>query len=167
MRARRREFIILFGGGAAIGGVAVLGSVAAQRLWGARAQPAVPVIGFVSSSFLPAGGVAQLMTSSQDGAIAQQMTAFKDGLHDGDYVEGKNVAIEYRGAGGQYDRLPKLLSDLIRRQVKLSLRAEAWYRRCTRRPPPRPFRYFLSPVLIPSRPDSPRPSPTPAVMPLA
>jgi putative tryptophan/tyrosine transport system substrate-binding protein len=112
---RRREFIALLGGG-----VATLGGVAAEWLWGGRGQqPAVPVIGFVSSSFLPAAGVAQLMPSFQDGAVAQQMTSFKEGLHDGGYVEGKNVAIEYRGAGGQYDRLPELLSDLIRRQVTL------------------------------------------------
>jgi putative tryptophan/tyrosine transport system substrate-binding protein len=105
---RRREFITLLGGVAALGGAAALGSVAAKRLWGARAQQrAVPVIGFVNSSFSPTGGVAQLMAS------------FQEGLRDDGYVEGKNVAIEYRGAGGQYDRLPELLSDLIRRQVTL------------------------------------------------
>jgi hypothetical protein len=41
----------------------------------------------------------RVIASTQDGAIAQQMNSFKEGLHDGDYIEGKNVAIEYRGAG--------------------------------------------------------------------
>jgi putative tryptophan/tyrosine transport system substrate-binding protein len=94
---RRREFISLLSG------------VAAGWPLGASAQqPRVPVIGFVSSSNYSPGGV-----------VAALMTAFQQGLSEGGYVEGRNVAIEYRGAGGQYDRLPMLLSDLIRRQVAL------------------------------------------------
>jgi hypothetical protein len=93
---KRREFITLLGGG-----VGALGGVTAESLWGGRAQqPAMPVIAFVSSSFLPAGGVAQLMTSFQDGAAAQLMRSFREGLHDGGYVEGKKSRsnIAARGA---------------------------------------------------------------------
>jgi putative tryptophan/tyrosine transport system substrate-binding protein len=89
---RRREFITL------LGGVTALGSVAPERLWGARTQqPTVPVIGFVSSSFSPTGG---RDFPEGDPAVAQQMTSFQEGLRDNGYVKGKNVAIEYRGTGG-------------------------------------------------------------------
>src|SRR5260370_187829 len=94
---RRREFITLLGG-----------TAAAWSLGASAQQPAVPVIGFVSSS-----------NSSPGGVVAPLMTAFQQGLSESGYVEGRNVAIEYRGAGGQYNRLPELLSDLIRRQVTL------------------------------------------------
>src|SRR5215472_4769195 len=95
---RRREFIFLLCGMATAGPP----RASAQR-------PAMPVIGFVSSS-----------STSPSGPVAQAMTAFQQGLREGGgFVEGQNVTIEYRGAGGQYDRLPELLSDLIRRQVNL------------------------------------------------
>ncbi len=85
---RRREFITLLGG------------VAAGWPRAARAQrPAQPVVGYLSSR-----------TASED---AQFATAFVRGLNEGGYVLGQNVAIEYRFADNQYDRLPTLATDLI------------------------------------------------------
>src|SRR5262249_42527424 len=65
----------------------------------------MPVIGFLNAA--------------SPGPLRQQIAAFHEGLRESGYVEGQNVAVEYRWAEGQYDRLPALATDLVRRQVSV------------------------------------------------
>jgi ABC-type uncharacterized transport system substrate-binding protein len=90
---RRRDFVMLLGGGAA----------AAWPLAARAQQPATPVIGYFSARS-PVTDVAML-------------SAFQQGLNETGYIEGRNVAIEFRWAEGRSDRLLELAHDLVRRKV--------------------------------------------------
>ena len=90
---KRREFI------AGLGGAAVWPVVAGAQ------QPATPVIGFMSAR------------SSEDSA--HLISAFRQGLAEVGFIEGQNVVIEFRWAGGQYDRLPALAADLVDHRVSV------------------------------------------------
>ena len=90
---KRREFIALLGGAAAALPLA------------ARAQQPTPIVG--------------LVTGRSADASPRDVAAFHKGLNETGYVEGRNVAIEYRWADGQFDRLSELAADLVRRRVSL------------------------------------------------
>jgi putative ABC transport system substrate-binding protein len=91
---RRRDFITLLGGAAA-----------AWPLAARAQQPALPTVGFLRSAPLA--------------DVPHWVTAFRQGLKEAGFVEGQNVAIEYRSADNQPDRLPALVTDLIRQPVAI------------------------------------------------
>jgi putative ABC transport system substrate-binding protein len=91
---KRREFITLLGGAAGAWPLPV------------RAQPtAMPVVGWINSG-------------SRD-ALERPLVAFRQSLADSGYIEGQNLAIEYRWADGDYEELPKLAADLVARRVSV------------------------------------------------
>jgi putative ABC transport system substrate-binding protein len=89
---RRREFITLFGSTAAAWPLAVRAQ-----------QSALPIVAFINAG-------------SADGS-ANRSAAFRKGLNEAGYVEGQNVTVEYHWLEGQYDRLPALVADMVRRRV--------------------------------------------------
>src|SRR5436190_5172099 len=89
---RRRDFITLLGG-----------ATFARPLAAHAQQPAMPVVGYLNSR-----------ASGDDPHL---LVAFRQGLKETGFVEGQNLTIEYRWAEDQYDRLPALAADLVRRQV--------------------------------------------------
>jgi putative ABC transport system substrate-binding protein len=89
---RRRDFIKV-----------TVGTAATWPLAAYTQQAAMPVVGFIRDG-------------SADGS-ARFVAAFRKGLNEAGYIEGQNVAVEYHWLEGQYDRLPALMGDLVRRQV--------------------------------------------------
>lgn len=111
---RRREFIGL------LGGTAVAWPLVT------RAQQAMPVIG--------------VLHSQSPDAFRESLRGFRQGLKDAGYVEGENVAIEYRFADNQMDRLPELAAELVRLRVAVIATGGVPFRRSRPRARPQPSR---------------------------
>src|SRR5215469_3435108 len=92
---RRRDFIKV-----------VAGCVAASPLAAHAQQPSMPVVGVLSAEW-------------PNAVTADRLRAFREGLNDTGYVEGRNVMIEYRWAEGRFDRLPALAAELVRLPVNV------------------------------------------------
>ena len=118
---KRREFFTLIGGAVAF------------RPFAARAQQAaMPMVGFLSSR------------SPEEAAV--HTAAFRQGLREAGYVEGQNIAIAFRWAEGNYDRLPALAQELVGLRVSAILAAAARQRRWRPKRPRQPFQLCLSSV---------------------
>src|SRR5215475_108204 len=91
-RMKRRDFITLLGGAAS-----------AWPLAARAQQPSVPMIGYIGST--------------SPGPYADRVAVFRQGLNETGFVEGRNVAIEFRWAENEFDRMPALIADLVRQQV--------------------------------------------------
>jgi putative ABC transport system substrate-binding protein len=85
----------------------VVGVVAAPLASEAQPSASLPRIGFLAPS------------SPSDPRVARYLQAFRHGLRELGYMEGQNIAIEFRWAGGQYDRLPGLAAELVRLKVNV------------------------------------------------
>ena len=95
-QSTRREFITL------LGGAAVTWPIAARAQ-----QPAVPVIGYLSPTSFT--------------MLSERLRGLHQGLKEAGYVVGENVTIEYRWSEGQYDRLPAMAAELVRKQVSVKV----------------------------------------------
>ena len=114
---RRRNFI-----------KGIVGSAAAWPLVARAQQTAVPVIGFLGTS--------------SPNLYAVRLDVFREGLKEAGYVEGQNVAIEYRWAQDHVDRLPALAADLVQRRVNVIVAGSGTPGAVRPRPRPRQFRSY-------------------------
>jgi hypothetical protein len=125
-RMKRREFITL------VGGTAVTWPLAVRAQ-----QPAMPVVGYLSGT-------------SPDDSI-QIVADFRRGLAETGYVEGRNLAIEYRWLEGRYDQIPTMLADLVKRRVAVIAIANTQPQPWPRKRQPRQFRSSSASAPIRSR----------------